>query len=481
MKWFLFVIATICGTVLLAQQDKKTYRKNQHRLDQNYGGIGVSIMQPDFGNGVSIPKNWYGVSIVSDFFESDFIMGEVNKIQPKPLGDDFEYPVGDYGKDFGYMLTAGVSFPLNFFTFGAYRNPYNMLRGHPVIGTNFGYGSFKRSSSANGKTNLYYWGLNVGYRVRFPIGSVEFGLKGRLGISSVDDFAGTGYDFYKGIGISPTITFRLDAMKGLLNPRMVSVAYTQATISNLESETRRTGTRYSGNTRIETYTTTTTGTVNVTSGNMGVQDIGPYFGIGPKVSFMNPIRSTHIEPGYLVGIVAEGRASTFDFGVTLEGGNVGHGSVLEYKGENEPRRKLDKSESEAIGTVSMVNLYTNVGIDISPVFFIPFGIAMDKGESTSFFGATAGFVLGGHLAFNQQFNDPSLANYYQNIAQTSTPGLDDKYVDPSRVSPGFLGGFYFSVQVGAASFKITNYRYYGAPFASTTMLSVAWRFSGVSD
>ncbi|MFK8038344.1 MAG: hypothetical protein AB8B74_08650 [Crocinitomicaceae bacterium] len=480
MKYFLVVTCCFVLFNSYAQKDKKAYKSNQHIIDQNYGGIGMTFIRPNLGQGVAVPNRWYGISLVSDFLETEFLMGEVSKVQPLVKKDAFQLPVNNYGTDFGYLLSTGVSFPINFLTVGSYKNAFNVFRGHPVIGGNLGFGTFKHADESSGKSRIYYLGLNVGYRLRLPVGSLEFSLKGRLGWSGVDDFAGTGYDFYKGTGISPAITFRFDAMKGLLNPTMVSMNVQQATVSNVESNTTRTSSRYVGNKRIDSYSTTTTGDVNVTSGNIGVQDVGPHIGFGPKVSFMNPIRSNYIKPSFLFGIVAEGRANVVDFGLTLEGGNVGHGSALRFTGVDEPKRKLDKKDSNPLGTVSVVNFYANLGFDISPAFFVPFGIVIDKGESTSFFTATAGFNFGVHGAFNQQYDNPIVADFYVDLAAADEI-VKDKFYNPADVGTGFLGGFYFSLQVGATSFKVTNYRYYGAPFASTTMLSVAWRFPVLID
>ncbi len=482
MKNGVLIVLMICSCQLFSQENKRQYRQNQHKLDQNYGGIGPTFTRPNLGRGVLVPNRWYGANVQTDFVEFEFIVGETQKIQPITKKDEFQFPIADYGNDFGYLITGGVNFPLPILTFGAYQNPVRIFRGHPTLGTNLGYGAFKKADQLSGKTKLFYWGIKVGYRLRLPAASVEFNLNARLGWSSVDDFAGTGFDFYRGSGISPSVTLRFDAFKGIFNPRMVSMSVQQVSVTNVKSETERTGSRYVGNTRYETYTRTTTGDVNVTSGNAGIQDIGPHLGVGPKVSFMNPIRSNYIKPSFLVGVVAEGRASVADFGLTLEGGRVGHGSVLEFKGEGEPRRKLNKKKSDPIGMVNTVNLYANIGIDISPAFLVPFGIVIDKGESTSFFSATAGFNIGAHGAFGQQYNNSSTAVEFETLAQTDNEfNLKEKYLNPAKTGVGLLGGFYFSVQVGAASFKVTNYRYYGAPFASTTMMSIAWRIPVIYD
>lgn len=473
---FLITISFFVVVKSYSQQSKKSYKANQHLIDRNYGGVGITFINPSLGSGVDIPKRWYGVNFLSDFFEAEFLMGETNKIQPLVKKDEFQPPINDYGNDFGYMLTIGANAPINLLNFGAYRSPTALFRGHPTLGANLGFGRFKHADQSSGKSSIYFLGLNAGYRIRIPIGSIEVNLKSRLGWSGVDDFAGTGYNFYKGSGISPSITLRVDAMKGIFNTRMVSANVAQTSVTNVKSETNRTSSRYVGQNRIDTYSTKTTGDVSVTSGNIGIQDIGPHFGIGPKVSFMNPIRSRNIKPSYLFGFVGEGRANVLDYGFTIEGGNVGHGSALRFTGIDEPKRKLDKKESTPIGSVSVVNLYGNFGFDISPAFLVPFGIVIDKGESTSFFTATAGFNFGVHSAFDQKYYDPNNALFYENLALTSDYEVKEKFLNPAKVGTGVVTGLYFSMQVGAASFKVSNLRYNGAPFASTTMLSIAWRF-----
>jgi len=483
MKSILTCLLTFSLLQIYAQENKEAYRSNQYKLDQKYGGIGLTFTKPNFGKGIEIPNRWYGANVQSDFLEFEFLVGETNKIQPLPTENNLEYPLGDYGSDFGYLLSGGANFPINFLNFGAYQNPMRILRGHPTLGTNLGFGTFKRADQFSGRSRVYYWGLKAGYRLRFPLVSIEFNLNARLGWSTAPDATSSlDLKFYRGTGISPSITIRFDALKGIFNPRMVAASVQSATVSNIDSKTERTGTRYVGNTRYETYTTTTTGTVNVTSGNIGIQDIGAHFGIGPKISFMNPIRSNYIQPSFLFGLEASGRKNVLDYGLTIEGGRVGHGSVLEFKGVAEPRRKLNKKESDPVGRLNTVNLYGSFGFDISPAFFVPFGIAIDKGESTSFFSATAGLNLGVHVPFGQEFDDSTSTAYFEQLYEDEKEtGVKEKHINPAVTDIGLLAGFYFSVQVGAASFKVTNHRYYGAPFASTTMMSIAWRFPVLYD
>ncbi len=462
---------------------KANYRENQFKIDKNYGGMGPLLFKPNLGTGAETPNPWYGVSMLSDIFEIRFALGEVDRVQPiSNKTSDYTYPIGNYGKDFGYMLSLGANFPIKALAFGAYQSPTKVLRGHPTLGAHFDYFNFKEGTKDPGKSTIYALSINPGYRIRLPFVSVEFNLDSRLGFAMVDDISGTGYNFYKGSGFTPTFTLRFDAFKGLLNPSMISAPAQMATVSNIETTTYRTSTRYSGNTRVVSYTTYTTADVTVSNFNVGIQDIGPNIGVGPKFSFMSPRRGNHNNIGRLMGAAIEGRASFADFGFTLEGGTLGHGSELDFKGENEPRRKLDKSKSTPAGTVDMTNFYVNMGIDISQLFLIPFATVVDKGSATSFLSASSGVIIGGHYAFNQQYDSPEIAASFAPTILSNDPSeLNNKFFDPSDVGLGYLGGCYFAVHIGALSFKATNYRFYGAPFASTSMFSVAWKYPILYD
>lgn len=481
MKLFsLFFILIPC--LVLSQgpteQQLQAFRENQYEIDKNYGGIGPIFFKPGLGKGAEIPQYWYGVSMLSDILEFQFAVGKADKVLPKGYSDSpFDPPAGDYGSDFGYMMSVGINHPVKWLTIGSYQNERRMFRGHMVMGASLGWYNFQESQTSPGKRTVYFMNFNPGYRIKFPVVSAEFNLNARLGNGSKDIFSEADFKFYKGIGFHPSLTLRFDALKGLLNPSMVSAKGSLTTISNVQSKTTYHGSTSTSYGRIEHYTRTTTADVKVTPMNLGVQDVGPYFGIGPKMSFMSPRRSTHINMGKLYGIVAEGRGGPIDGGITFEAGNVGHGSELVFKAVNEPRKKLKKYESEPAGTLTTINGYLSAGVDISQLFLAPFGVVVDKEEATSFLSASAGFIVGGHYAFNQQYDDEIWETAFDEEIDENDPTLlKNKYVDPSDVGFGFLGGFYFGVHIGAVSFKATNYRYYGAPFASTTMYSIAWKY-----
>lgn len=473
----IFILIYLLAGITIGQEVtpamKRDYRKNQIELDKNHGGIGIMLYRPGLGKLVTSDESWVGVNILSDIVEFKLGFGKTHVNGTIPYGFSFTENVDT--KEYGAQIAVGANLPLPILTFGAQKSENRVFRGHPVVAIeagNFRFHNFDRYTG-DAQNNIWYLGINPGYRLRLPFGSVELNLNTRLGMSMGDQ-----PDYYRGSGIYPSITFRIDAMKWHYSPDMVSVAASQTTVSNVQSKTYRTGTRYNADgSRVALYTTYTTADVNVQQLNIGVQDIGPHFGIGPKVSWMNPRRTPFAPRSFLVGAVAEARGGPIDGGITLEGGRIGHGSELEAKGAdpNEFRRKLDKQETYGMGTVNTVNLYANVGFDISPLFLIPFGISMDKGNATSFLSSSAGFIFGGHVTWGQEFEGSSSNGLYDQIILEDEGVNKPKFLDPREGGPGFLGGFYFSVQVGAVAFKLTNYRYYGAPFASNTLLSVAWR------
>ncbi len=460
------------STTVSAEQ-RAAFKRNQHALDMNHSGIGISFYRPALGDMTKFEKPWFDINILSDLFEFKFGLGQCSVRGSIPFGYTGTQSVNN--KQFGYHFYAGMNIPINFLTIGSQSSPYKSFRGHPVIAAGMGmFNLTNQDKPARSHTaRIWYLGINPGYRIRMPFGSIEANLNLRLGMTTGDES-----EYFKGVGVYPSITFRVDALKWRYNPEMVTVKASQTSISNVQSTTVHTGTSYTSTQRIDHYTTYTSGDVHVTNFDMGIQDIGPHFGIGPKVSFMSPKRSSHIPLSNLFGIVLEGRGGPMDFGVCLEGGRIGHGGELKVKDEDEGKyyRKLDRNTETGQGELTTINLFTQIGFDISPAFLVPFGIAYDKGNATSFLSATAGFNFGAHFSFGQQFLDPADEKVYADKIIDNEGKAKDKFIDPSAAKSGYLGGFYFSVQVGAVAFKVTNYRYYGAPFASTTMYSVAYRF-----
>lgn len=480
MKATFIVIGSSCislislGQEIDSREEHKEYRINQHKLDMNQGGVGVSFYKPSLGSIVTSQKPWTEISLLSDIVEFRLGVGQVDVNGTIPYG--YTGTLNVSSRQFGYHFYTGINYPLPFLTLGAQHSPSKVFRGHITLAGGFGYFNMTDSTMYSQKrtAQIGYLGICPGYRIRFPYGSIEANLHMNLGLST-----GSQKDYFGGSGIYPSITLRIDALKWKYDPSIVTVQGAAAAVSNVKSETKYTGSGTESGTRVDYYTTTTTGDVHVSNFNVGIQDIGPHMGFGPKFSYMSPKRSPYIPLSRMLGVVFEGRGGPYDFGVTLEGGRVGHGGELIVKDEDEHkyRRKLDKRTTTGQGEISTINLYTQIGFDISPAFLVPFGIVIDKGEATSFFSITAGLNFGMHLSFGQEFLDPvaSRADYDAKLAADGGESKE-KFIDPSKAKSGYLGGGYISAQVGALNFKITNYRYYGAPFASTTMLSLAYRF-----
>lgn len=448
LVFFIFI-----GSVFVYSQGRMSKAERIFQ-DGNSGGIGPMAFNPQFGGGALVSNPWIGVSMVSDIMEFRYAMGESSLIQPLNV-DPTIYNVQPLVnvKEYGHMVSAGVNFPLPFLTVGTYVNDVIEFRGHPTFGAHIGWFGFGAQKTMYSRERLYFLSVSPGYRLKLPFGSAEINCEARIGksFSKLDRY-------YKGVAFYPTLTFRIDAFKRWLDPVEASGRFNVVDYSNVNTTVHQ-------NVRITSWTET------VRETSAGLQDVGPYFGIGPKIGAMNPKRTLYTNPSLLVGLVAEGRRNGFDYGFTLEGGEIGHGSVIEYKSENKPRRKLERKNSIGAGTIKTVNLYSSLGIDLSQMLFL------NGGETTTFLGVSAGLILGGHYSFDQKYDvgfdkteiEKAKANNDLDAA------VDNKFVDPSDVGYGFLSGFYVSVNIGAVTFKTQSYRYYGAPFAGTGMLSIAWK------
>jgi len=445
------------------EAERTAYRN----LDVSYGGIGFSFSRPVMPkvNGSSMP--WVGIDVLSDIITVKFATGRVSL-------DSAGY---DPGMDaYVNQGSVGMSFPLTRMTFGTYNSNSSLFRGHPVIGGELGYIGFRNQLGPSGDpySRIYYLGINPGYRVRLPFGSLDFNLNLFLGVDSQSR------DNVPGIGMNPSLTFRLDALKWRYDPDYIDVDATITSIRNVQKSdpyiSKYELNPYSGIEAAE-VSVDYTYDVSVQKTTMGVQDIGAHVGFGPKFSYINPVRTDYIPASYMVGVVGEGRFSYFDGGVTLEAGRVGHGGALETKSESEGtyRRRLIKSYEQGQGHLGMVNMYVNYGLDLSPLILGLMGYTLDMGDATSFFAITGGFISGLHVPFAQSFNDDADAAFYQNRIDNNVMDTKEQYLSPAVIKPGYLAGYYLAFQVGAMCAKISNYRYFGAPFASNTMLSLAYR------
>ena len=116
--------------------------------------------------------------------------------------------------------------------------------------------------------------------MRLPFCAIEAGWRFRGGVQSLDYL-----DSYKSNGVDSYVSVRLDGLKPLLNPNMVTFSARQGNIKRMEL-IRVSNARYLGggvySVSSKTYTFAE---VEVHSTTLGFQDIGPFFGIGPRRGF----------------------------------------------------------------------------------------------------------------------------------------------------------------------------------------------------
>jgi hypothetical protein len=448
---------------IVDKETRKKIRAIENNIDKQHGGIGVTLYSPMLGKNFETGM-WTEANLLTDILEFKLGFG---KTVATGYGKKYVKKNGDVRVQdslYGMNLYVGANIPLKFADFGRQVSWFKVLRGHPTISAGAGMMAFtnKKSYTRFGTAYLWYAGVAPGYRFRFPLGSLDVNFNMQFSLKSGDD-----KDYFGWFQFYPSATLRLDALKMYYDPETVKVHGSVTSTENYQSTSWVSGGyRY-------TYTTYDVVTTPIT---IGIQDIGVHIGVGPKISYMSPKRSEYMPTSILYGVAAEGRAAFLDFGISLEGGKVGHGGQLIPKKNNNYRRKLDKTVVTGQGTVNTFNFYSQIGIDLTSIIAGLAGISVSKGRATSFFAFTGGINVGGHFTWGQEFLNPADAAIYdQKIAQDAgkTKG---KFLDPRQVGVGYLGGFYVNVEIGALSFKINNLRYYGAPFASTTMFSIGYRF-----
>lgn len=445
---------------------RKQRRKFENDLDKQHGGIGVSAYVPNFGKNIKSGV-WMEASLLTDLLELRLGYGKINVIGygKKRTAEYQNLPLND--SMYGVNMYIGGSLPLKFLDFGYQKSWINVFRGHPIIDFGVGYRGFSsykdyRKLATN---HLIYAGVAPGYRIRFPLGSLDLKFNMEFTYGS-----GISKDYFGWFTFFPSLTLRLDALKMYYNPKSVTIHGTQTSVKNYKSTSY-----YVGNYRY-TYSTYDLVTTPI---SMGISDIGVHIGIGPKISFMAPRNEQYIPTSIMLGVVAQGRAAFLDFGLTLEGGKIGHGGKLKSKSKDKApfyKRVLDKSFQDGQGTMNTFNFYSQIGFDLTSTIASLGGISISKGGATSFFSFSAGVNVGGHYTWNQKFIDPNDAAIYDQRIIENNGKAREKYVDPRQVGIGYLGGWYINAEIGALSFKFTNLRYFGAPFASSNTLSIAYRF-----
>lgn len=471
--FILTILLVLTSRVALAQITKEQYRaqfrENQITLDQEYSGIGFDFSRPNFGKQVVTPNPWIGIDLISNVLHLNYSVGTT-----KMGFDGFDKKqdtIVSFIPHTGQNLSIGVNFPLPI-GIGQQQSYARVLRLNPVVGFDVGAYKFWQGNTKIGF--IGYASLNAGLRLRVPLGAIEMGWRFRAGVQSLDYLKS-----YKSNGIDSYITLRLDGLKPLLNPNMVTFNARQGEIKSMESF-RVSSSRYLGGgvyqISSETYTFAE---VEVHSTTLGFQDIGPFFGIGPRIGLNSQRSSYFSDRGRLVGISAQARASVISVGLNFEGGRIGHASVMEVKGSYFTRR-VDKRENFAMGSNRVFNTFLDIGFDISDML-LSFGlIEVDRDYGvTSFFSVSAGYSMGFSIVGGHEYNADADLDQLAAFESKFT-GYGNGIYKPFELGgangrSGYLGGWYLASEVGAMQMRVQWYKYYRAPLLNNFVFSLTYR------
>lgn len=455
----------------LHAQDKESFRKNQKLLDGNYGGIGFELTTPNYGDRIRIDESWVGFNVLADKFEFRWVFGKALLSEPEPefgFGDKLPPPRFGYRFAAGSDVSVGGSFPFTGLRFGAQNNSLMVGRIHPVFNFQFGKATFREQNTSGRKDGFWYTGVGFGARLRFPIVSVEPSFRANIGFQTGDNF-----DAFKWFSLGPSVIIRFDARKQKLDPTMVTVPTNNWSVQNYSSSSSsRTYTTYQGGrtTKVTETTTVTSYDVKVTKGSVGVQDIGSFLGIGPKIAINNYFASNYIPRGQLIGVGMHGRSGPGFFGINIEGGTIGHGSVLEDS--DAIRKGADDKENFGMGTYRSFQMYADIGFDLSPFLMSVLGVTREESNATSFTSVVGGYSLGYAFISNQQFQN----NFAEQSYTDPSLVAESIYNLPSQGKSGYLGGFFLGIEVGVVGFRVQRFHYRKAPLANNTYFSITYRF-----
>ncbi len=460
MKNILLLLALV-GEFAYGQS---SYKENQRKLDLNHTGIGFELVRPNFGSRIMTEQRWFGFNFLADVLDARFSFGEVLLSEPV-LGFTDGKPAPVYANRYTYGANyyIGALFPISGLRVGNQVSSLNVKRIHPVLGIGFGGTTFKQKSNQNIKDAFYYLGVNVGARLRLPIITIEPNISFNVGIHTGDN-----YDAFKWYSIMPSLIFRFEGRKQYLDPSLVTVGMQQVSVSNYRSKSYESTYYRSDGTRMKRTTTYSSADVKVTPGSVGIQDIGPFAGVGLKYS-MNGIRKTDYLPrGQMFGGVLHIKGGPLYTGFTMEGGRIGHGSEIDNS--KSWFKKVENNEDYAPGTYNNFQTFFDIGMDISPALLSVLGMVREETSATSYSSVIAGYSFGYAAVFNQQFdNETTALNELDRINELT------KYNDPRLGKGGFMGGWFLGIEIGVLSFKAQAYKYRNAPLANNTFYSLAYR------
>lgn len=461
MKYlFTFLLLSFASFEMIAQEQSsnKEWKKFQRDTDLSHAGIGIDFGNPNLGKEITTQKDWVGINLTYSFLVGGYGQGVM----------------GFEGADPNYTYNArnfyfGVNLPLKLLNIGRYKSYNNVFRMVPFIQTTYGQNKF--SIKENDILKAHELSLMPGLRLRLPYLCIDAGIEGNWNIIPKDNAF---YPFIEKFTINPKLTVRIDGLLGSFNSR--SVLVNGAYVSS-----QYTGTTYSrGREYVSGYgyadVTYATDHYNVktTPTTVSLTDIGPYLGVGIRAGTNGFITDYYTPMGYTVGLNILTRKSQIILGINIEYAKVGHATTTNG-GAGSPKgykREINKKVNEGMGYIHAINGMIDLGVDLNRFIMAMGGLVLEDHEATPYLSINGGYSLGYSYLFKQSFLDSTKANAYlqRQIAR-------DKYNDGSQSKSGFVGAWFLGTDIGATSFRISWYKYKGAPLAQNINLSMAWRFS----
>jgi len=451
----------------LTPEAKKGYAKLQHQLDKQHCGLGIELSKPRLGDNFTINEKWTGFNILADIAEIKFGFGRVTVDEgSRGIWTGSNAITEVHAKYF----SIGANIPIKFGAFGFQGSAFKQFRAYPFIGASLNWAKFKPEGYNSYSGRIINFTASPGYRARVPFGSIDFGIDLNLGLQD-----GLGPGSFK-IYSRPYIALRFDALKSKLQPEIVHLNAVHGGIANLELDSK-TYTDYSpsGYNAIVTETTASYDVV-ASSGLFGFQDMGYFFGIGPRIGINNLASEKLQTRGFMAGLSAHARASILYLGLNFETGKMGHATTMKYIWGEYEERKIDQVKTWGKGSLNNTKIFGDIGVDITPLIIAMTGTGIqDYASVTPFTSLMFGASFGHSIVGNQEFESNTAAGEMEQFFQLNSSIEKTKFNDPRLSSSGFVGGWFLTIQLGALEFRMQKYRFKNSPLSNNKVLSVTYR------
>lgn len=414
-------------------------------------GIGMDFYKPPLLQGGTVTAPWVNFNALLNLIELQLGFGKIEADAAKADPAIFEnsYPVGTPGRDvFGTNIGLQFTHPLGASWAGINsRNPRSLLRAGFFLAGGGGMMSLWEGKK-DFRGNYFYLDVAPGFRLYNEFLTAEFRLQGMLGMKK-----NTGYDVYfKKSAIMPMLTLRVNGGFSRLFQNTKRVA--TATSTN----------EYIGHDNYYNYYN-----VKTTYGSTVLNNIGTYFGVGPRVTFTAPANDVFHQASILGGVNAQLRTSKLILGLNAETGSIQHGSSLKKK------RTVDPTDVNGLGTLKATNVFADLGLDITSIMMMMLGTARDDGGVTTFTAFSFGYSVGYGFIGNQKFANPLAANAHYDGLALSSGETPTPRTDPRLSKSGLLSGFFMGLEMGNVGFRAQWFRHRNAPLANNLYYTLSYR------